>query len=211
MLMLILKGVRWMPRKQIYVREEDEKMFERAVQLAGEESLSATVAEAVRRFVEQEEAKERGFGMVVLEVGSGGRTAANWKKVRFTGRLLAEGTQKLRYVRVVTPILQWEDYERKWGDFWPFNPDMNATNRAPDEMWESDKDNACLRQVYQTAKGKFLLYTRHYTLRGLQSEWAEYQVFDSLQEMRSADGIPLELLEMAAQALGEELIEDLDV
>jgi hypothetical protein len=43
-------------QKQIYIKDADLEIFEKAEALAGE-SLSATIAEALRRFVEVEEAK----------------------------------------------------------------------------------------------------------------------------------------------------------
>ncbi len=39
------------PRRNLYIREDDESIWKRAESLAGEESLSATVTEALRRFV----------------------------------------------------------------------------------------------------------------------------------------------------------------
>lgn len=182
-----------MPRKQIYVREEDEKVFERAVELAGEESLSATVAEAVRRFVEQEEAKAEGFRQVVVTIGDENN---EWRKVRFEGRLLAEGSQ------------QRSAYFQAYGTrFWPgVHPTRDRDTKG---LWESF-DYVCLRQLYLTKKGKLFLYTAEYK-NPTELTSAEYRLFDSLEEVKSADGVRLEFLEMAAAALGEELIEDLDI
>lgn len=198
-----------MPRKQIYVREEDEKMFERAVELAGEESLSATVAEAVRRFVEQEEAKAKGFGTVVLEVGSGRRTAANWKKVRFQGRLLVEGCQSVRDELRHDPVEGYTYTQRVWDDvFWSGCHPVRSKDL--EGLW-MDTDRLCFRQLYMTSKGKFLLYTQEFVREDEQCISAQYQVFESLDHVREAEGVPLEMLEMAATALDEELVEDLDV
>ncbi len=45
-------------RKNIYIKDEDQELFKKAEALGGG-NFSAMIAEAVRRFVEVEEAKER--------------------------------------------------------------------------------------------------------------------------------------------------------
>ncbi len=74
-----------MPNKTIYVADADMPIFERAQQLAGG-NLSATIAQALRRFVEIAEAKEDDFEEITVRVGS----VAQVHK-RFMGRLLTEG------------------------------------------------------------------------------------------------------------------------
>ena len=79
------EGFSAMPNKTIYVADTDLPIFERAQQLAGG-NLSATIAQALHRFVEVAEAKEDGFEEITVREGS----VAPIKK-RFMGRLLAEG------------------------------------------------------------------------------------------------------------------------
>src|SRR5947209_13077271 len=74
-----------MPNRTIYVADADLPTFEKAQELAGE-NLSATIAQALRRFVEAEEAKASGFEEVTVKVG---KIAHSYK--RFRGRLLAKG------------------------------------------------------------------------------------------------------------------------
>ena len=74
-----------MPNKTIYVADADLQTFERAQELAGG-NLSSTIVQALRRFVEMEEAKENGFREITIRVGS----IAPIRK-RFLGRLLAKG------------------------------------------------------------------------------------------------------------------------
>jgi len=73
-----------MPTKTIYVSDQDLPIFEQAQALAGD-SLSATIIQALRHFIEQQEARARAFRTVELEVGK--LTTA---RKRFTGRLLAK-------------------------------------------------------------------------------------------------------------------------
>ncbi|TME65527.1 MAG: EXLDI protein [Chloroflexi bacterium] len=74
-----------MPNRTIYVADADLPTFEKAQELAGE-NLSATIAQALRRFVDAEEAKASGFEEVTVKVG---KIAHSYK--RFRGRLLAKG------------------------------------------------------------------------------------------------------------------------
>ena len=74
-----------MPNKTIYVADADLSTFERAQELA-HGNLSATIVQALRRFVEMEEAKESGFREITIRVGSIAPT-----RKRFLGRLLAKG------------------------------------------------------------------------------------------------------------------------
>jgi EXLDI family protein len=74
-----------MPNRTIYVAEADLPIFEEAQQLAGD-TLSATIAQALRRFVAARKAQESGFQDVTVHVGTVASTAK-----RFTGRLLAKG------------------------------------------------------------------------------------------------------------------------
>ncbi|MFC4618816.1 EXLDI protein [Camelliibacillus cellulosilyticus] len=78
-----------MPNKTIYVTEADLPVFNRAQELAGN-NLSATIAEALRRFIEAEEAKDKGFEEITIKVGENG----TYQKKRFIGKELAR-TQNL--------------------------------------------------------------------------------------------------------------------
>ena len=60
-------------RKNIYIRDEDQELFDRAEALFGD-NFSGLVAEAVRRFVEVEEAKQA-HGRTEIEVGISPGTA----------------------------------------------------------------------------------------------------------------------------------------
>lgn len=74
-----------MPPKTIYVKAEDLPVFERAEELGGD-SLSAVIAEALKRFVERKEAEAAGLQEHTLAIDNrdqGERT------IKFVGRLLA--------------------------------------------------------------------------------------------------------------------------
>lgn len=74
-----------MPNRTIYVADGDLPIFEKAQQLAGD-NLSATIAQALRRFVETEEAKESGYQEITVRVGKG----KPYQQKQFQGRILAK-------------------------------------------------------------------------------------------------------------------------
>lgn len=73
-----------MPNRTIYVADTDLPVFEKAQQLAGD-NLSATIAQALRRFVEAEETKESGYQEITVRVGKG----KPYRQQQFRGRKLA--------------------------------------------------------------------------------------------------------------------------
>src|SRR5947209_12809001 len=84
------RGVPIMPNRTIYVADMDVPVFEKAQQLAGG-NLSATIAQALRRFVEVEEARASGFDEVTVKVGKG----RPYMQKQFRGRLLAKRQLRL--------------------------------------------------------------------------------------------------------------------
>lgn len=80
-----------MPNKTIYVSDDDLALFERAQELAGA-NLSAAIVRALRRFIELEEAKERGLDEITVMVNSEG--AHRYK--RFIGQSLVRWVQPTR-------------------------------------------------------------------------------------------------------------------
>jgi EXLDI family protein len=72
-----------MPNKTIYVTDDDIEIFERAQKLAGS-NLSATIAAALKRFVEIEEKKNEGFEEIPVRIGENGL----YNQKRFIGKEL---------------------------------------------------------------------------------------------------------------------------
>lgn len=82
-----------MPNKTIYIRDEHVPIYEKAESLGGE-NLSATIAEALRRYIAIEEAKAGGLEEIEIVVGAWyNQGVDNTRKVKFRGRKLAEGTR----------------------------------------------------------------------------------------------------------------------
>ena len=114
-----------MPNKTIYVSDDDLPLFERAQELSGA-NLSSAIVRALRRFIEIEEANQRGLDEITVIVNSEGAH----RRKRFLGQRLVrwlqantngKGTEILSVYRTAgkryalhTRIMQ--DWELAWGD-----------------------------------------------------------------------------------------------
>jgi len=174
------------PNKTIYVRDEDLPIFEQAEELGGD-SLSAVIAEAVKRFVSAEKAKAAGFEQFTLEVGRvNSRGADDVRKIRFVGRKLAGQT-------------------------------------AYTGQTSSQDDRGTDYQIYQTKAGKIIVHWESWSRWDGEGSSADYAVLDQLPghgseiygQIRDDDDyiepypekLPGSLLQDAAEALGQELVE----
>lgn len=75
-----------MPNKTIYVKDSDRELWERAERLGGG-SVSALLTEALRKYVEESELKERGMETIGLDLGHNDGTP---RPVEFVGRWLLD-------------------------------------------------------------------------------------------------------------------------
>lgn len=140
-----------MPNRTIYVADADLPVFEKAQQLAGD-NLSGTITAALKRFVEAEESRARGFEEITLKVG---KIAPTYK--RFRGRLLAKGrvldqndvrvtmyrifqTQKSQLALYIRSMPNWT----KWS-----NQDWSYKNKSHQDWSQWPNDESRL-EVYQT-------------------------------------------------------------
>lgn len=171
-----------MPNKTIYVKDEDLQVFEEAEKLGGD-SLSAVIAQAVKRFVQVKRAEQQGMQEYTLSVGVLRSQGADTRKVRFVGRLLAEA-------EVLT--------------------DQTSSSRS------SRDDRGTDYKIYQTQAGKILVWWKRWTRWEGGSDLLDYAVFDALpgyddeiygKVLDLIEKLPGSLLQEAAEALGEELVE----
>ena len=77
-----------MPNKTIYVSDDDLPLFERAQELSGA-TLSSAIVQALRRFIDVEEAKQRGFDEIIVMVNDTGVP----RRKRFLGYRLVRWLQ----------------------------------------------------------------------------------------------------------------------
>jgi|GEM_PF-510808 len=77
-----------LPNKTIYVSDDDLPLFERVQELAGA-NLSAAIVRALRRYIEFEEARQKGFDEITVIVNSEGAH----RRKRFLGQRLVRWVQ----------------------------------------------------------------------------------------------------------------------
>ena len=170
-----------MANKTIYVREEDLPVFEEAEKLGGD-SLSSIIAEALRRFVAVKRAEVQGMQEYTLSVGVLRSQGADTRKVRFVGRMLSSA-------EVFTG------------------------------QTSSRDDRGTDYKIYQTKAGKILIWWQRWSRYEGESDLLDYVVLSTLPgydeeisgkvhgEHLPPETLPGSLLQEAAEALGEELVE----
>lgn len=208
------------PNKTIYVSDADLPIFERAQELAGE-NLSATIAQALRRFIKAEEARAGAYGEIILKVGNHG----TYSNKAFLGRELARRrvrdvqrhkivsqtvyeTAKGRLVLYTRVLPDWYAWMSYWEDD-SRAPRRGGRRRDVDVDVDVDVDSGTQADWTQRApKGKH--GWQHYDW----SEWStgnEYrmEVFESLDDLKPR--VAEELYSAVAQALKGDDVEFLDI
>jgi EXLDI family protein len=176
-----------MPNKTIYVSDDDLPLFQRAQELAGG-TLSATIAAALRRYVEVEEGRQQGYDDVVVRVGPGlGR------KQRFSGVLLAEmertGNERDETYRV---------YRTRSGKY--------VVHLERSEAHVNTGPNA---EKYRTGWRAWVGdWSANQSWTRIPAD-SSLRVTDDLDALREI--IPTELHELVLDAVHEPTIEDLDI
>jgi EXLDI family protein len=74
-----------MPNKTIYVSNEDQTVYDKAQELAGD-NLSSVIARALREFISRIDAQKKGLKEVAVQVGTKGLQ----QEKRFNGRLVVK-------------------------------------------------------------------------------------------------------------------------
>lgn len=168
-----------MPNKTIYVKDEDVQLFEEAEKLGGD-SLSSVIAEALRRFVATKKAEQQGMKECNLTVGIlRSQGDDDIRQIRFVGRKLAEATVY-------------------------FGQTSDRRDRGTDY------------KIYQTQAGKILVWWEKWSRWEGENDVIDYAVLNALpgyddEVPGKIDDYPISLLgsllQEAAEALGEELVE----
>ena len=201
-----------MPNKTIYVADSDLPVFERAQELAGE-NLSATIAEALRRFVEAEEARSRGFDEVRLKVGA----HKTYTVIRFMGRELARRRSRDEESRRVTTQIVFQTARGRYALYTRVSPDWTSWGWGGD--WDLDVDvdvdvDRTRGSRWRVRKGRDR-FSGGMTWSGQDwSAWIEgderrLDVYESLDELKPH--IPEELFSAVTQAMRGEQDELLDI
>ena len=171
------------PNKTIYVSDDAQELFQRAQELAGG-NLSSAITNALKRYVEVEDARQAGFDEVIVKVGFGAG-----RKVRFNAVLLGEWFstegEKFEHYRVFRGAKKF------------------ALHIERTEYFEM-----------RDAQGNPLTGWRAWTGIGMASGGgkpaeATLDTFDTLDELR--DRVPAELFEMVSASVRQPGVQDLDI
>ena len=172
-----------MPNKTIYVSDGDLALYQRAQELAGD-NLSAAIAAALRRYVDFEEGRRKGFDEIIVRVGPG-----KGRKVRFMGVLLGEWLNT-SYSRVET----FRVYRGRTGKF------VVHVERSPDySMVDAEGKPAGWRGYLGIGSISY----------GSSPGESTLEVVESLEALR--ERIPPQLYEMVAGSVRQPPLEDLDI
>lgn len=126
-----------MPNKTIYVTDADLPTFERAQELAGD-NLSATIAQALRRFIKVEEAKEEGFEEITIKEGEKG----TYTRKRFYGKELARTHISDRESKRATVLTVYQTAKNRFAlytketSIWSLNEFVNNVNKKTEDISE---------------------------------------------------------------------------
>jgi EXLDI family protein len=189
-----------MPNRTIYVADADMPIFEKAQQLAGD-NLSATIVQALRRFVETEEAKVSGFEEITVRVGKG----RPYLRKQFQGRLIAKrrlpaqgGTKwlvLLVYQTAKGRFALHTRYTANWSGWSNRQGRASKSNRAHEDWGQSDWEWDWDMSSYDWS-------TYH-------EDEQRLEIFETLEDLK--EQIPEELYEAIAQYLRGGDIEILDI
>lgn len=145
-----------MGQKTIYVKEEDQEVFDEIERLISkgfveEESLSSIVVIALKGYIQNEENKRRGMHEEELEVGDENEPET-LKKIIFTGKKIAclksmKGKEKKKFIIYHASKDNYLLYVREWPEnrccnsWYAIYSSLDEVNNVPDELIEQAKKN----------------------------------------------------------------------
>lgn len=187
-----------MPNKTIYVSDDDLPLFERAQELAGS-NLSSAIVRALRRFIELEEARQRGLDEITVLVGASG----SLKQKRFVGTRLARWFHKRTKGKGIEILNVYRTAGKRFALHTRTMPDWKEEFGDPDYVGDPKNwgiGNGILQKIvswgydWETFKesGEFML-----------------EVFETLDELKAR--IPADLFKLVTQVTDGPEIEDLDI
>lgn len=178
------------PKKTIYVREEDQKIFEKAKELADQESLSQTIAKALKDLVERK--KDEGFKEITLEVGTWlADETKQTEEIKFYGRELnrhektLDSSSKNKESQII-----WRLFQGEKGKFLLYKKEVSS--------WIQFEDQSPLTDVQLRPQGK-------------ENSEAKYEIFDNLEELEEEKDLPNGFLQVARTEMEQEGVKRLEI
>lgn len=153
-----------MPNKTIYVSNEDQSIYERAQQIAGD-NLSSVLVRALKEFIAKNESQSKGLKEITVQVGTKGLQ----QEKRFNGRLLIKWqgagdhndwytarvfkTAKNQWAVEITKqpnfdVLRQRDFWRT-ADYFEYTPDTKLTVFGSIEEAEGKLPSALIKLMHQ--------------------------------------------------------------
>jgi EXLDI family protein len=193
----VMKGID-LPNKTIYVSDDDLPLFERAQELSGS-NLSSAIVHALRRFIELEEAKQRGLDEITVIVNSQGAH----RRKRFVGQRLVRWLQPTANGKGTDILSVYRTAGKRYALHTRTIPNWDLAAGYPDQL--SDPNN--------WGVGKGLLQK----IMSWGYDWESFkesgdyslQVFETLEDLQAH--VSNELFETVSQAMEGPEIEELDI
>ncbi|MEO8609414.1 MAG: EXLDI protein [Chloroflexota bacterium] len=187
-----------MPNKTIYVSDDDLPLFERAQELAGA-NLSSAIVKALRRFIELEEARQRGLDEIIVLVG----TTGAHKQKRFMGTRLARWFQKRSNGKGVEVLNVYHTAGKRFALHTRILPDWKEEFGDPDLAGDPRNwgvGNGILQKILSWGYDwETFLESGDYSL----------EVFETLEELKPH--IPPDMFKVVNQVMSLPETEDLDI
>jgi EXLDI family protein len=187
-----------MPNKTIYVSDDDLPLFERAQELSGS-NLSSAIVRALKRFIELEEARQRGLEEVTVLVGTNGAH----KQKRFIGTRLARWLQKRAKGKGTEILNVYHTAGKRFALHTRIMPDWEFAFGDPEQV--GDPNN------WGVGKGilqKVMSWGYDWTSFKESGDYS-LEVFETLEDLKPH--IPDDLFKAVNQAMNLPETEDLDI
>lgn len=187
-----------MPNKTIYVSDDDLPLFERAQELSGA-NLSSAIVRALRRFIELEEASQRGFDEITVVVNGQGA----YRRKRFLGQRLVRWVQPMAKGKGTEILSVYSTAGKRYALHTRSMPDWDFSWGDPEQVSDPNNwgiGNGILQKVKSWAYDwETFKESGDYSL----------QVFETLEELKAH--ISNELYQAVSQAMDGPEIEELDI
>jgi EXLDI family protein len=187
-----------MPNKTIYVSEDDLPLFERAQELSGA-NLSSAIVQALKRFIELEEARKKGLDEITVQVGIGGVR----QQKRFMGTRLARWVQDRKNGKGVEILNVYRTAKQRFALHTQILPDWKEEFGDPEAALDPRNwgiGNGILQKIMSWGfDWKLFLENGDYSL----------EVYDTLEELKSH--IPEGMYQAVTQMMNWPDTEDLDI
>jgi EXLDI family protein len=187
-----------MPNKTIYVSEDDLPLFERAQELSGA-NLSSAIVRALRRFIELEEAGQRGLDEITVIVNGQGAH----RRKRFMGQRLVRWLQPAAKAKGTEVLNIYRTAGKRYALHTRFIPNWDLSAGDPDQVGDPNS--------WGVGKGfvqKILSWGYDWESFKESGDYS-LEVFETLEELKAH--VSDDVFQMVSRAMEGPEIEELDI